>query len=164
MLNIEPGLLIWTIITFLILLFILYKVAWTPILAALDQRENTIRTSLEEAQQARQEMQELLVQKQQILAEANREAARILDQSREEAQRVRDTLSTQAREESQRLRDDARRAIERERQLAIQDLKSTAANLALAAAGQLLGKAVTNADHRRLVNEYLERFPANLDS
>ncbi len=164
MLNIEPGLLIWTIITFLFLLFILYKIAWTPILAALEQRENTIRTSLEEAQQARQEMQDLLVQKQQILAEANRESARILDQSREEAQRVRETLSTQAREESQRLRDDARRAIERERQLAIQDLKSTAANLALAAAGQLLGKAVTNADHRRLVNEYLERFPASLDS
>lgn len=163
MLNIEPGLLIWTIITFVILLFILYKVAWTPILAALDQRENTIRTSLEEAQRARQETQELLVQKQQILADANREAARILDQSREEAQRLRDTLSEQAREEGQRLRDEARRAIERERQLAIQDLKSTAANLALAAAGQLLGKAVTNADHRRLVNEFLERLPSNLD-
>lgn len=163
MLNIEPGLLIWTIITFVILLFILYKVAWTPILAALDQRENTIRTSLEEAQRARQETQELLVQKQQILADANREAARILDQSREEAQRLRDTLSEQAREEAQRLRDEARRAIERERQLAIQDLKSTAANLALSAAGQLLGKAVTNADHRRLVNEFLERFPASLD-
>ena len=162
MLNIEPGLLIWTIITFIALLFILRAIAWNPILAALEKRETTIRSSLDEAHQARQEAQRLLTENQQILAEANRESARILDQAREEAQRLRDSLTERARQESQRLRDEARREIDRERQLAIQDLKSTAADLALAAAGRLLSTTVTGDDHRRLVNEFLDRFPENL--
>lgn len=163
MLNIEPGLLIWTIITFIILLIILRKVAWAPILGALEQRERAIRNSIEEAQQSRQEAQQLLAQHQQLLANANRETTRILEQAREEAQRQRDALVEQAREESQRLLDDARREIGRERQLAIQDLKSTAAELALSAAGRLLSTTVTSDDHRRLVNEFLDRFPSRLE-
>jgi F-type H+-transporting ATPase subunit b len=163
MLNIEPGLLIWTIITFIVLFLVLRAIAWRPILAALEQRENTIRTSLDEAQQARQEAQQLLAQHQQMIAEMQRESGRILDQAREEGQRLRDTMAEQTREESQRLREEARREIQRERQLAVQELKNTAADLALAAAGQLLGTTMTRDDHRRLVREFLDRFPEHLD-
>jgi F-type H+-transporting ATPase subunit b len=163
MLTIEPGLLIWTIITFIVLFLVLRAIAWRPILAALEQRETTIRTSLDEAQQARQEAQQLLVQHQQMIAEMQRESGRILDQAREEGQRLRDTMAEQAREEGQRLREEARREIQRERQLAIQELKTTAADLALAAAGQLLGTTMTRDDHRRLVREFLDRFPERLD-
>ena len=87
LLNIEPGLIIWTVITFIFLLIVLRKVAWGPILAALEQREHTIRTSLEEAQRARQEAEQLLAQHQQILTDANREVGRLLEQGREEAVR-----------------------------------------------------------------------------
>jgi F-type H+-transporting ATPase subunit b len=85
MLSIEPGLLIWTIITFVILLIVLRKVAWKPLLTALEQRESTIRNSLDEAQKARQESEQLLAENRRILANANRESARILEQGREEA-------------------------------------------------------------------------------
>ena len=163
MFNIEPGLLIWTIITFIVLFLVLRAIAWRPILAALEHRENTIRTSLDEAQQARQEAQQLLVQHQQMIAEMQRESGRILDQAREEGQRLRDAMAEQTREEGQRLREEARREIQRERQLAIQDLKNTAADLALTAAGQLLGTTMTRDDHRRLVREFLDRFPERLD-
>jgi F-type H+-transporting ATPase subunit b len=163
MLTIEPGLLIWTIITFIVLFLVLRAIAWRPILAALEQRETTIRTSLDEAQQARQEAQQLLVQHQQMIAEMQRESGRILDQAREEGQRLRDTMAEQTREESQRLREEARREIQRERQLAVQELKNTAADLALTAAGQLLGTTMTSDDHRRLVREFLDRFPERLD-
>jgi F-type H+-transporting ATPase subunit b len=162
MLSIEPGLLIWTIITFIVLLVILRKFAWGPILSALEQREQTIRSSLDEAQRARQEVQQLLTQHQQMLAEANRESVRVLEQAREEAQRLQDTLAVQAREEAQRLRDEARRDIERERQLALQELKGATADLALAAAGHLLKTAVDRDNHRRLVTEFLDRFPEGL--
>lgn len=162
MLSIEPGLLIWTIITFVVLLFVLRKVAWGPILSALEQRETTIRSSLEEAQRARQEVQQMLAQNQQLLADANRESARVLEQARVEAQRLQETLAAQARDEVQRLRDEARREIERERQLAIQELKGTTADLALAAAGHLLKTAVDHDNHRRLVVEFLDRFPEGL--
>jgi F-type H+-transporting ATPase subunit b len=163
MLSIEPGLLIWTIITFVVLLAVLRRVAWGPILSALEQREHTIRSSLDEAQRARQEVQQLMTQHQQRLADANRESARVLEQAREEAQRLHDTLVGQTREEIQRLRDEARREIERERHLAVQDLKSTTADLALAAAGHLLKTVVDQDNHRRLVVEFLDRFPEGLN-
>jgi F-type H+-transporting ATPase subunit b len=163
MLSIEPGLLIWTIITFILLLIVLRKVAWKPILAALEQRESTIRNALDEAQRAHQEAEQLLAQHQQMLAEANRESARIIEQSREEAARQRTSITDQAHSEAQRLVDDARREIVRERQLAVQELKTTAVDLALTAAGQLLNTAVTDSDHRRLVTEFLDRFPENVE-
>ena len=163
LLNIEPGLIIWTVITFILLLVVLRKVAWGPILTALEQRERTIRDSLEEAQRARQEGEQLLAQHQQMLADANRDVARLLEQGREEAERLRVSMTEQAREEAQRLTEAARREIIRERQLAMQELKNTAADLALAAAGRLLNTAMTTEDHRRLVTEFLDHFPERVE-
>jgi F-type H+-transporting ATPase subunit b len=164
MLTIEPGLLIWTIITFIALVAVLRKVAWNPLLSALEQRERSIRESIEEAQRARREAQAALEENQRLLAEANRESARILEQGRDEAERVRVSMTDQARQEAQRLIAEARREITQERQAAIQDLKSTAADLALQATRRLLGTAVTGDDHRRLVNEFLDRFPERVDN
>lgn len=163
LLNIEPGLIIWTVITFIILLIVLRKVAWGPILATLEQREHTIRNALEEAQRARQEGEQLLIQHQQMLAEANREVMRLIEQGREEAERLRLSMTEQAREEAQRLTEAARREIVRERQLAMQELKNTAADLALAAAERLLNAAMTSEDHRRLVTEFLDHFPERIE-
>jgi len=163
LLNIEPGLMIWTVFTFVILLVVLYKVAWGPILTTLEQREHTIRNSLAEAQRMHQEAEQLLAQHQQQLVEANREVARLLEQGREEAERLRVSMTEQAREEAQRLTDTARRDIVRERQLAMQELKNTAADLALAAAGRLLHTAMTSEDHRRLVTEFLDHFPERVE-
>src|SRR5438445_13667247 len=115
LLNIEPGLIIWTVITFIVLLIVLRKVAWGPILTALEQREHTIRNSLEEAQRARQEAEQHLVQHQQMLTDANREVIRLLEQGREEAERLRVSMTEQARAAAQRLTKSARREIERER-------------------------------------------------
>ena len=163
MLSIEPGLLIWTIITFVCLLVVLRLVAWKPLLSALEQRETTIRNSLDEAQQAREEAERLMAENQRILADANRESARILEQGREEAERLRASLTEQAQADAARLVEDARRDIQRERQLAVQDLKATAAELTLAATGQLLGRSVSDDDHRRLVTEFLDRIPDNVE-
>jgi len=163
MLSIEPGLLIWTIITFVILLIVLRKIAWTPLLSALEQRESTIRNSLDEAQRIRQESEQLLAENRRILANANRESARILEQGRKEAERLRTSITEQAHTEAQRMTDEARREIVRERQLAVQELKRTAADLALVAAGKLLRTAVTDEAHRRLVNESIDRFPESVE-
>jgi F-type H+-transporting ATPase subunit b len=163
MLSIEPGLLIWTIITFVILLIVLRKVAWRPLLAALEQRESTIRNSIDEAQRARQESEQLLAENRRILANANRESAHILEQGREEAERLRTSITEQAHAEAQRMIDEARREITRERQLAVQELKRVAADLALVAAGKLLPTVVTGEEHRRLVTEFLDRFPESIE-
>jgi len=163
LLNIEPGLIIWTVITFVVLLIVLRKVAWGPILTALEQREQTIRNSLEEAQRARQEAAQLLAQHQQMLTDANREVGRLLEQGREEAERLRISLTEQARVEAQRLTETAQREIVREKQLAMQELKNTAADLAIAAAGHLLNTAMTGEDHRRVVTQFLDHFPERIE-
>ena len=163
MLTIEPGLLIWTIITFVILVAVLGKLAWKPLLGALEQRETTIRESLEKAEQARSEAEQLMAQNQRILAEANQQANRILAQAQEEGQRLRESLSEQARQDSVRLREETRQELQRERRLAVQELKKTASDLALGATERLLSTVVTSDDHRRIVDEYLERFPDGLD-
>jgi F-type H+-transporting ATPase subunit b len=163
MLSIEPGLLIWTIITFVCLLAVLRLVAWKPLLSALEDRETTIRNSLDEAQQAREEAERLLGENRRILAEANRESARILEQGREEAERLRASLTAQAQADAVRLVEDARRDIQRERQLAVQELKTTVADIALTATGQLLGRAVIDDDHRRLVSEFLDHLPEHVE-
>ena len=163
MLTIEPGLLIWTIITFVILLAVLGKLAWKPLLGVLEQRETTIRESFEKAEQARLEAEQLMAQNQQILAEANRQANRILAQAQEEGQRLRDSLAEQARQDSLRLREETRQELARERQLAVQDLKRIASDLAFSATERLLSTVVSGDDHRRLVDEFLDRFPDGLD-
>jgi F-type H+-transporting ATPase subunit b len=163
LLNIEPGLIIWTVITFIVLLIVLRKVAWGPILTALEQREHTIRNSLAEAQQARQEAAQLLTQHQQMLSDASREVGCILEQGREEAERLRISLTEQARAEAQRLTEAAQREIVREKHLAMQELKNTTADLALAAAGHLLNTAMTSEGHRRLVTEFLDHFPERVE-
>jgi F-type H+-transporting ATPase subunit b len=163
MLSIEPGLLIWTIITFVILLIVLRKVAWRPLLTALEQRESTIRDALDEVQRARQESEQLLAENRRILANANRDSARILEQGREEAERLRISITEQAHVEAQRIIDEAHREITRERQRAVQELKRTAADLALVAAGKLLHTVVTDEEHRRLVTEFLDRFPESVE-
>ncbi len=164
MLNIEPGLLIWTIITFILLLFVLRKVAWNPLLSALEQRESSIRESLEESQRARQEAQALLEENQRQLAEANRESARIIEQGREEAERVKASITDQARQEGQRMVEDARRQIAQEQQAAVLSLKGTTADLVFQATERLLGTAVTNEDNRRLVTDFLDRFPESVEN
>lgn len=164
MLSIEPGLLIWTIVTFIALFLVLRKVAWRPLLAALEQREGTIRTSLDEARRAREEAEHLLAENQRILSEANRESARILEQGREEGERLRASIAEQAQEEARRMLGEARREIDRERQRAIQELKATAADLALEAAGHLLSTSVRDEAHRRLVSDFLDHLPDRIDS
>ncbi len=164
MLNIEPGLLIWTIITFILLLFVLRKVAWNPLLSALEQRESSIRESLEESQRARQEAQALLEENQRQLTEANRESVRITERGREEAERVKTSIIDQARQEGQRLVEDARRQIAQEQQASVLSLKSTTADLVFQATERLLGTAVTNEDHRRLVTDFLDRFPESVEN
>ncbi len=163
MLDIEPGLLIWTIITFICLLIVLRMVAWKPLLSALEERETTNRNTLDEAQRAHEEAARQLAENQRILAEANRESVRILEQGREETERLRASLTEQAQAEARRLVEDARREIEREKQLAVQELKTAAAELTLAATGQLLGRSVTDEDHRRLVTEFLDHIPDKVE-
>ena len=108
----DPGLYIWTIATFLVLLWLLAKFAWRPLLAALERRQDAIRKSLDDAQQAKVELERLHVESRKILAEARVQADSILSQTRSDAGRLRDELKQKAQGEAAGVLKNAERQIE----------------------------------------------------
>ncbi len=153
------GLTIWTIITFLVVLFVLRKFAWPQLLAALDEREQRISDALTSADQARQEAEEVLRQHQQKLAAADEEARKIVAAAREAGANVRQRIVAQAREEAERTLDQARTSIESEKRAAIAELRRETAHLAVQAAGALIDANLDDEKNRSLVDDLIARIP-----
>lgn len=154
----DPGLGIWTVVTFVLLLVILQKLAWRPILAMLDQREKAIRDSLEEAKRARESAASSVEEQQRILAEARREAQSLIGQSRADAERARADITAKAREEAEKLIASGREAIEQEKRSALSELRRTAADLAIGASERLLRARIDDAKSRELVGAYIQEL------
>src|SRR5262245_33629869 len=110
----DPGLYFWTIATFLVLLGLLAKFAWRPLLAALEQRQEAIRASLADADRAKQELERLQVESARILAEARAEADRIISRTRADASRAGDEMKQKARSDAENIIRNAERQIELE--------------------------------------------------
>ncbi len=159
MLDIHPGLMIWTIVSFLILLVILKKAAWTPILKALDEREKGIKENIETAKLAREDADRSLEEYRQKLSEAHTEAQSIVSKARQDAERVGEELKVKHKTEADAILDKARKQIDLERQAAINEIRTEVANLAISAAEKVVGKTLDSEDHRRLVMESLEENP-----
>jgi F-type H+-transporting ATPase subunit b len=152
------GLIFWTFIVFIILLWILKRFAWKPILETLDERENRIRAALEDAERSRQEAQETLNKYQQLLDEAKKEAQEILAKSRKTAEATRDEIVQKAQAEANHLIERARKEIDLEREKAIDELRREAVELSLMIASRLIGKSLSPDDHSRLIAESLEQL------
>src|SRR5581483_2774200 len=110
----DPGLFIWTIITFLVLLTLLAKFAWRPLLAALERRQDTIRKALEDAEKARVELERLNQQSEQMMRQARAEADAIVSASRADAERLREEMRQKARVEADGIVKNAERQIQLE--------------------------------------------------
>ena len=160
----DPGLYIWTIATFLILLWLLAKFAWRPLLAALERRQETIRKSLDDAQQARQELERLNVESRKILAEARVQSDSILSQTRSDAARLRDELKQKAQSEAAGIIKNAERQIEMETQRALQQIRNEAVDLSVMIASKLLERNVTREDNERLIEETFKQIEARQPS
>ncbi|CUT03778.1 F0F1 ATP synthase subunit B [Candidatus Chrysopegis kryptomonas] len=158
MLEINPGVAIWTIITFLILVAILKKVAWKPIIDALTQREDSIRKALEDAQKAKEEAQRLMEENKRNLARAEEEVQRIIREGRETAERIRAEILEKARKEADMMIERAREEIERHREQAMLQLRAQVADLAIEVASKLIGEVLNEQKHRKLVEKYLQEI------
>lgn len=153
------GLIIWTIITFLVVLFVLKKFAWPQLLAALDEREKRIRDELSKAEQARQEAEEVLREQRQKLAAADEESRQVLAEARAAGADVRQRIVSQAREEAERMLEQARTSIESEKRAAIAELRRETANLAVQAAGKLIDANLDDDRNRGLVDDLIAKIP-----
>ena len=153
------GLIIWTIITFLVVLLVLKKFAWPQLLASLDEREKRISDALAAAEQARQEAEEVLQEHRQKIAAAEEEARKIVAEARAAGANVRQTIVSQAREEAERMLDQARTSIESEKRAAIAELRRETANLAIQAAGALIDANLDDEKNRGLVDDLIAKIP-----
>ena len=156
--QLDPGLFIWTIATFLVLLTLLAKFAWGPLLKALEERQATIRKSLEDAQLARQELERLNQEQQRIIASARAEADTIVSQSRSDAERLRQELRESARAEAANIVKNAERQIELQTHQAIRQIRQEAVELSVAIASKLLARNLTKEDNDRLIQQTLTQF------
>jgi F-type H+-transporting ATPase subunit b len=153
----DPGLFIWTIVTFLVLLTILAKFAWKPLLEALDKRQETIRKSLDDAQHARQELERLNVESAEIIRKARTDADVIISQSRSDGERLREELRQKARADADTIVRNAERQIQLETGRALQQIRLEAVDLSVAIASKLIGRNLSKEDNARLIEETLKQ-------
>jgi F-type H+-transporting ATPase subunit b len=152
MLDINPGLILWTILTFVIVVVILRATAWKPLLAALSAREESIRSTLRQADEARAQAQALLEENQKQRALADEQAQRLIREGRDMGERLKSEIVEKANASSRHMVDQAKEEIRREKEAAIVQLREEMADLAIAAAGKLLDANLDNAKQRTLVD------------
>lgn len=155
------SLIFWEIVSFGILLWVLYKYAFPPLLETLETRERKIRESLEQAERLRVEAERRMQEYEAKLTVASRDAEAVLVQAKERAQRLFDENEQRLVAEAERVKADAAREIDQERRKAIQEIRNQATDLALLVAEKVVERSLTDADHRRLADEALAAVAKN---
>jgi F-type H+-transporting ATPase subunit b len=153
----DPGLFIWTILTFLVLLTLLAKFAWRPLLTALENRQQSIRKALDDAQQAKQELESLHVESARIIRAARVEADAIISSSRADGERAREEVKERARAEAAGIVKNAERQIQLETERALQQIRREAVDLSVMIASKLIQRNLTKEDNERLIDEALRQ-------
>ncbi len=161
MLEINPGLILWTIVSFVGLAIVLGKFAWKPLLEALHQREEHVRSSIERAEQAKQEAERLLEENRKQLARAEEEAQRILSEGRTLGEKLKNEIVEKSNQQSRKMIEQAKLEIERDKEAALSQLRGEVANLAIQAAGKILDETLDENKHRKIVDAYLRELPKN---
>lgn len=152
------------LIAFIVLVIILWKFGWPMFEAMLEKREKTIAEALQKSEEARIESERVLAEYQQQLADAKAQAAKIVADAKETAEAVRADITKQAQEESAAMIEKARVAIEAEKQTAMNDLRNSVADLSVDVASRLVGNDLNDAEHRAIIERYLNEagsFHAN---
>lgn len=154
-LGFEFGKFAWQVVNFLILLFLLKKFAYKPLLNFLDERKQSIEDAINNAEHAKSEAEKLRKEYESRLAEAKLEAQAIIEKASKLAEETKTEIVTSAQTEAAKAIQKAQEEIAREKDQAIAALRDEVAVLAVMAAGKVIGKAITVEDHKQLVNEFV---------
>jgi F-type H+-transporting ATPase subunit b len=158
--DINPGLTLWTAITFVVLLVVLGRFAWGPIVKMLAERERTIREAIEAARKERLEAERLMAEQKETLSRATREAAELARRNQQDVEKLRVELTERARKEAEELVATARRQIVDEVQKAKAELRGQVVDLAIDAAGRLVKSSLDEKGQRKLVEDYISELPS----
>ncbi len=161
MLEINPGLIIWTIVSFLVLVAVLGKYGWKPMIQALSEREGKIRSALEQADRARMEASDLLKKNEENMARAEEEYQKMMRENKAMAEKVREEILGKAREQARQELQRASEEIQRNIDSARQQLRSEVADLAVKAAEKILDENLDAQKQKKIVDAFLTQLPKN---
>ena len=156
MLEVHGGLLAWTVLTFVLLLVVLKKIAWGPILDALEARENEIKDALNAAEKAREEAERVSSDYEDAIRKAQAEAQQIISDAKTAGEKVKLDLEAIASVKADEIIEKAKAQIDAERVKVISEIKTVAVEISLSAAAKVIEKNLDSDDNRKLVNEALE--------
>ena len=153
LISVTPGLMIWTIVCFLLTLWVLKRYAFGPIQKMIDDRRARVRRSLEDAEEAREEARRLLEEHHKLIGQARSEGEQILAEARRVAEAQRERVKEETEADRQRRLEETRRQIEAETHRALGQIRAEVAELTIEAAEKVTGKVLDRDDHRRLIDE-----------
>ena len=149
------GLMFWTLAIFLVLMFILSKYAFKPILAAVEARERALEEAIEGAKRDREEAQKAMEEQRKHIQDARTEAQRLIAEGRGAGEKLRAEMLEQTKAQQAELLDRARRDIQGEKERAVAELRREAVDLAIAGASKVIEKNLDDQSNRKLVEEFL---------
>jgi len=156
LIQVTPGLMIWTIVAFGITVFVLKRYAFGPIQKTIDERRERIRQSIEEAEHAREEARRLLEEHKSLMGQARGEAESILAEARRVGDAQRERMREEVEADRQRRLEETRRQIEGETARALTQIRAEVAELTLVATAKVTGKVLDDEDHRRLITDAIK--------
>jgi F-type H+-transporting ATPase subunit b len=158
LIQVVPGLMIWTVVSFGITFYVLKRVAFGPIQKIIDERRDRIRQSIEEADNAREEARRLLEEHRALIGQARTDAEEILSEARRVAESQRERVREETEADRQRRLEETRRQVEAETRRALEQIRAEVADLTLIAATKVTGKALSDADHKRLIEDAIREL------
>lgn len=160
LLTVNPGLIIWTIVIFVLLLILLRKIAWKPLLNSLNTRETSIRSAIESAERLKIEAEQLIEENRKNLAEANAHSMKLISDAREIAAKEKDSIVDKARDEVKKLNDQAKNEIKLEKDTALSELRNEVSELAIKAAEMIIKQNLDEKKQKQLIDEYMNQVPS----
>lgn len=161
LLSVNPGLIIWTIIIFVLLLILLRKIAWGPLIKALKNREETIKSALENAEKQNKEAAILMEQNRKDLAEANARSMKIINEAKDMANKVKDEITGKANEEAKKIIEQAREQIDGMKNATLEQMKDDITEIAIKAAEKIISENLDKNRQKAIVDEFLSKLPKN---
>ena len=161
LLSVNPGLIIWTMVVFVLFVLLLKKLAWKPLIGALNQREESILNAIENAEKLNKEAEQLIEQNKKNLADANAQSMKIINESKDAANKVREDLIQKANEDARKILDNAKMELEKQKESALSEMKDKISEIAVQAAEKIISENLDAKKQRELIGDFLSKVTKN---
>lgn len=158
LLDVKSGLVVWTIVAFAVTFLILKKLAWKPLLASLQNREDRIRNSLEEAEQAREQAEKMLKDYEEKLTTAKAEVKDLIAKGRKDAEAAKENLLKEANDECQRIKERSQQELKLTKEKAVKEIFDLAGDLAVSISTKLIQKTLDKKVQDEIIKDGLDKF------